>query len=158
MQIELRRVTKTFTGRDGKHTALSEVNLTIEAGAFVCLLGPSGCGKTTLLNLIAGFERADTGEVLGDGGALTGPGPDRVVLFQDPALFPWLDVEDNVAFPLRRLGLSTDELRQRVDDALRTVHLYKFRKLQPHELSGGMRARAAIARALVMRPRVMLMR
>jgi NitT/TauT family transport system ATP-binding protein len=157
MQISLRGVTKTFQGRDGKTTALERVDLEIAAGGFVCLLGPSGCGKSTLLNLIAGFERPDTGEITLDQRAIEGPGPDRVVLFQDPALFPWLSVEENVAFPLRARKLAARDRRARVEDALRTVHLWRFRKAQPHELSGGMRARAAIARALVMEPRVMLM-
>jgi sulfonate transport system ATP-binding protein len=157
MQIELRGVEKSFTGRDGKHTALAEVDLEIASGSFVCLLGPSGCGKTTLLNLIAGFEQPDQGTVLVGGRSVAGPGPDRVVLFQDPALFPWLSVAANVAFPLRKSGLTPVEVGDRVADALRTVHLYKFRNSQPHELSGGMRARAAIARALVMEPKVMLM-
>jgi NitT/TauT family transport system ATP-binding protein len=157
MDISLSGVTKTFTGRDGKHTALREVNLDIRSGSFVCLLGPSGCGKTTLLNLIAGFEQADSGQVLVGGEPVTGPGPDRVVMFQDPALFPWLTVAENVAFPLQRRGLDRREIGERVDDALRVVHLYSFKGAQPHELSGGMRARAAIARALVMDPKVMLM-
>ncbi len=157
MQVSLSAVTKSFTGRDGKHTALAEVNLDIDSGRFVCLVGPSGCGKTTLLNLIAGFERPDSGQVLIDGQPILGPGPDRVVLFQDPALFPWLSVEDNVAFPLEQLDVSTEERHRRVEDALRLVHLYRFRSSQPHELSGGMRARTAIARALVMEPKVMLM-
>jgi NitT/TauT family transport system ATP-binding protein len=157
MQISVRGVTKTFQGRDGKTTALERVDLEIASGGFVCLLGPSGCGKSTLLNLIAGFERPDTGELSLDGRPIDGPGPDRVVLFQDPALFPWLSVEENVAFPLRARKLAAAESRTRVEDALRTVHLWRFRKSQPHELSGGMRARAAIARALVMEPSVMLM-
>jgi NitT/TauT family transport system ATP-binding protein len=157
MEIRLEQVTKTFTGRDGKHTALDEVNLSLPSGGFICLLGPSGCGKTTILNLIAGFDQPDTGRVLLDGKPVPGPGPDRVVLFQDPALFPWLNVEENVAFPLARRNLDAKETAERVEEALRLVHLHKFRKSQPHELSGGMRARAAIARALVMEPRVMLM-
>ena len=157
MQISLSGVTKTFEGRDGKTTALERVDLEIPSGGFVCLLGPSGCGKSTVLNLIAGFERPDTGSVLADGRPIDGPGPDRVVLFQDPALFPWLSVQENVAFPLRGRGLSAADVRARTEDALRTVHLWRFKKAQPHELSGGMRARAAIARALVMEPRVMLM-
>ncbi|MBI3206377.1 MAG: ABC transporter ATP-binding protein [Myxococcales bacterium] len=157
MDIALRNVEKSFTGRDGKHTALADVSLEIPSGAFVCLLGPSGCGKTTVLNLVAGFETPDLGEVLVGGRRVEGPGPDRVVIFQDPALFPWLSVGENVAFPLQKQPLSAAEKADRVDDALRVVHLYKFKSSQPHELSGGMRARAAIARALVMEPRVMLM-
>jgi NitT/TauT family transport system ATP-binding protein len=157
MDLSLRGVTKTFTGRDGKHTALDHVDLEIPSGSFVCLVGPSGCGKTTLLNLVAGFDQADEGQVLADEQPITAPGPDRVVLFQDPALFPWLNVEDNVGFPLKDRELSDKERRERVADALRLVHLYRFRQAQPHELSGGMRARAAIARALVMEPSVMLM-
>jgi NitT/TauT family transport system ATP-binding protein len=157
MRIALTDVEKSFTGRDGKHTALAGVSLDIPSGAFVCLLGPSGCGKTTVLNLIAGFESADRGQVTVDGRPVRGPGPERVVLFQDPALFPWLSVAENVAFPLERLGLARSERAERVDEALRTVHLYKFKHAQPHELSGGMRARAAIARALIMEPRVMLL-
>ncbi|MBK8998315.1 MAG: ABC transporter ATP-binding protein [Myxococcales bacterium] len=157
MDITLEKVEKSFTGRDGKHTALAGVSLAIPSGAFVCLLGPSGCGKTTVLNLIAGFETPDSGEVRVDGKRVEGPGPDRVVMFQDPALFPWLSVAENVAFPLQRQKLGAAERAERVDEALRVVHLYKFRHAQPHELSGGMRARAAIARALVMEPRVMLM-
>ncbi|MCA9593703.1 MAG: ABC transporter ATP-binding protein [Myxococcales bacterium] len=157
MHLSLRGVTKSFTGRDGKIAALSEVNLEIPPGSFVCLVGPSGCGKTTLLNLIAGFETPSTGQVLADDRAIVGPGPDRVVLFQDPALFPWLSVEENVAFPLRDSGIDASETRRRVEEALRLVHLYRFKGAQPHELSGGMRARAAIARALVMEPEVMLL-
>ncbi|MFO0571796.1 MAG: ABC transporter ATP-binding protein [Polyangiaceae bacterium] len=157
MHIALRNVEKTFTGRDGKHTALAGVSLEIPSGAFVCLLGPSGCGKTTVLNLIAGFEQPDRGVVEVGGQPVTEPGPDRVVMFQDPALFPWLSVEENVAFPLSQRSLSRSERDQRVEEALRVVHLYKFRKAQPHELSGGMRARTAIARALVMEPKVLLM-
>ena len=157
MDIALKNVEKSFTGRDGKHTALANVTLEIPSGAFVCLLGPSGCGKTTVLNLVAGFETPDQGEVLVDGHRVDGPGPDRVVMFQDPALFPWLSVGENVAFPLQKRKLSPAERGERVDEALRVVHLYKFKHAQPHELSGGMRARAAIARALVMEPRIMLM-
>lgn len=157
MDISLQNVEKSFTGRDGKHTALADVSLEIPSGAFVCLLGPSGCGKTTVLNLIAGFEKPDRGKVEVAGRAVEGPGPDRVVMFQDPALFPWLSVGENVAFPLQKQRLSAAERAERVDEALRLVHLYKFKSAQPHELSGGMRARAAIARALVMEPRVLLM-
>ena len=157
MTIVIQGVSKSFRGRDGEHAALVEANLEIPTGSLMTLVGPSGCGKTTLLNLIAGFEKPDCGEVLLGDKPIVGPGPDRVVLFQDPALFPWLNVEENVAFPLAGSDLNGDEKARRVSDSLRLVHLYRFRKHQPHELSGGMKARAAIARALVMRPPVMLM-
>ena len=116
MDIALKNVEKSFTGRDGKHTALANVTLEIPSGAFVCLLGPSGCGKTTVLNLVAGFETPDQGEVLVDGHRVDGPGPDRVVMFQDPALFPWLSVGENVAFPLQKRKLSPAERGERVDE------------------------------------------
>lgn len=136
--------------------ALREVDLEVRTGEFVCLLGPSGCGKTTLLNLFAGLERPDGGEVLLDGRPIDGPGPDRAVLFQEPALFPWLSVRDNVAFALEMIGTPKDEIEDRTMQWLRRVHLARFARAHPHELSGGMRQRAALARALACQPEVLL--
>jgi NitT/TauT family transport system ATP-binding protein len=132
------------------------VDLEVRAGEFVCLLGPSGCGKSTLLNLFAGLDRPDTGELLIDGRSIEAPGPDRAVLFQEPALFPWMNVRDNVEFALEMLGLPKDEREDRTMHWLHRVHLGRFAKAQPHELSGGMRQRAALARALACQPEVLL--
>jgi NitT/TauT family transport system ATP-binding protein len=150
-------VSKTFrNARGGQVSALGEVNLEIETGEFVCLIGPSGCGKTTLLNLFAGLDRPDTGEILMDGEPITSPGPDRAVLFQEPALFPWMSVRANVEFALELIGVAKGERPDRAMHWLRRVHLGRFASAQPHELSGGMRSRAALARSLACQPEVLL--
>jgi len=150
-------VSRTFQNMHGVDVpALLDVNLEIEPGEFVCLIGPSGCGKTTLLNLFAGLERADAGELFLDGRPIGGPGPDRAVLFQDPALFPWMNVVSNVEFALEMIGVPAAERSERAMHWLHRVHLGRFAKAQPHELSGGMRQRAALARALACQPAVLL--
>ena len=156
-KLSARGVHKFFRGARGKGTtAVVDVNLDVAPGEFLCLIGPSGCGKTTLLNLFAGLERPDQGEVLLDGKPITGPGPDRAVLFQDPALFPWMSVRRNVEFALKMIGVPKDERGDRAMQWLRKVHLGRFADVQPHELSGGMRQRAALARALACQPEVLL--
>lgn len=156
-KLAARGVTKTYrAARGGEVTALRDVTLEVHPGEFVCLIGPSGCGKTTLLNLFAGLERPDAGTVEIDGRPVEGPGPDRAVLFQEPALFPWLSVLGNVEFALELLGVPKDERRDRAMEWLRKVHLARFARSQPHELSGGMRQRAALARALACHPDVLL--
>ncbi len=148
-----------FPSRDNSSQllALAGVSLTVARGEFICLLGPSGSGKSTVLNLVAGLVRPTAGRVRGPGGDIVGPGPDRAVVFQDAALFPWLTLEDNIDFPLRLAGKPRDERKERVDQLLRLVHLHRFRDRYPHELSGGMRQRGAIARALAPDPDVLLM-
>ena len=156
-KLTARGVSKSFRhARGGTVTAVHDVDLEVRAGEFVCLLGPSGCGKSTLLNLFAGLDRPDTGELLIDGRPIEAPGPDRAVLFQEPALFPWMNVRDNVEFALEMLGLPKDEREDRTMHWLHRVHLGRFAKAQPHELSGGMRQRAALARALACQPEVLL--
>ncbi len=156
-KLTARGVVKSFrNARGGTVTALKEVNLHVQPGEFVCLIGPSGCGKTTLLNLFAGLEKPDEGEVWIDGRPITGPGPDRAVLFQEPALFPWMSVRANVEFALEMTGLPKDERRDRSMLWLKRVHLGRFANAQPHELSGGMRQRVALARALACQPEVLL--
>jgi NitT/TauT family transport system ATP-binding protein len=154
--IALRGVTKSW-GTPGAPPALTRVDLEIAAGQFVCLCGPSGCGKTTLLNLIAGLERPTEGEVTVRGEPVRGPGPERTVMFQESALFPWLSVQRNVEFPLEMAGVPRAERAARVERYLRMVHLWRSRDAHPHELSGGMKQRAAMARALVGEPSILLM-
>jgi NitT/TauT family transport system ATP-binding protein len=157
VKLSFRGVSKAFTTGSGAVVqALRDVSFDVGTGEFVCLIGPSGCGKSTILNLLAGLERPDDGEVLLDGGPVLEPGPDRALLFQDPALFPWLSVRGNVEYALRLRGTPADDLRHTAEHWLERVHLTAFADLQPHELSGGMRHRAALARALACRPQVLL--
>jgi len=135
---------------------LDDVSFEVAAGEAVCLVGPSGGGKSTILNLLAGLAAPSHGEVSWDGAPVAGPGPERAVVFQDAALFPWLTLEDNVAFPLELAGVPASERGARARELLQLVHLLKFRGAYPHELSGGMRQRGAIARALATRPRMVL--
>lgn len=156
-KLAARGVNKSFRGARGRSTtALTDIDLDVAPGEFVCLIGPSGCGKSTLLNLFAGLDRPDSGRVLMDGRPLSGPGPDRAVLFQEPALFPWMSVGDNVEFALKLIGVPAGERRELAMSWLGKVHLGRFAGAQPHELSGGMRQRAALARALACRPQVLL--
>jgi NitT/TauT family transport system ATP-binding protein len=156
-KLSLRDVGKTFeNARGGTIHALEDVTFDVRPGEFVCLLGPSGSGKSTVLNLLAGLDVADEGEVLMDGHPLDGPGPDRAMLFQDPALFPWMSVRGNVEFALKMIGVPPAERRDRAMGWLTKVHMQRFAAAQPHELSGGMRQRAALARALACEPEVLL--
>ena len=157
--LRLQQVGKRFLVNGGSRAivALAEVNLEIGQGEFVCLVGPSGCGKSTLLNIIAGLESPSAGQVLLSGGAIVEPGPDRLVVFQEAALFPWLSVIQNVEFGLWAQGLDKEKRRELARAFLRIVHLSRFEQALPHELSGGMKQRVAIARALAMKPKVLLM-
>jgi len=151
-------ITKRFRMRGNEVHALDRVSLDIAEGEFVCLLGPSGCGKSTLLNIIAGLDLADEGTILTDGKPIDGPGRDRMVMFQEPALFPWLDVLDNVMFGLKlKPGLTNPERREVARFYLKIVGLEKFLHANVHELSGGMKQRVALARSLAPNPRVLLM-
>jgi NitT/TauT family transport system ATP-binding protein len=156
-RLSLRGVQKSFETASGSVIrAIEGVTLDVGLGEFVCLIGPSGCGKSTILNLLAGLEHADEGEVLLDGRPIAEPGPDRAMLFQDPALFPWLSVRGNVEYALRLRDLEAGDVRETADRWLARTHLSPFADLQPHELSGGMRHRAALARALACQPQVLL--
>jgi NitT/TauT family transport system ATP-binding protein len=157
MNLELKGVTKTFQTRRGSTCALDGITFTVASGEFVCLLGPSGCGKSTLLSIIAGLEKLDAGEARMDGRPLDGPDRDRVVIFQEAALFPWLNVRDNVAFGLAVAGVPRAERDSTVKRYLRLVGLQGFAKSFVHELSGGMKQRVALARALALDPQVLLM-
>ncbi len=155
--LRIEGVSKIFTGRAGAVEALRPVEMEIAAGEFVCLLGPSGCGKSTLLSIIAGLESASSGTVLADGRIVRGPGTDRVLLFQEAALFPWLDVQRNVEFGLREAGKPAKERIATARRFIELVHLKGFERSYVHQLSGGMRQRVAIARALAIDPAILLM-
>jgi NitT/TauT family transport system ATP-binding protein len=137
-------------------TAVDRVSFDVHVGEFVCLLGPSGCGKTSILNVLAGLDRPTSGRVLLDGRPIAGPGPDRAVLFQEPALFPWLSVARNVELALKLTGSPASDRHDRVRTWLANVDLERFADAQPHELSAGMRQRAQLARALATEPDVVL--
>jgi NitT/TauT family transport system ATP-binding protein len=148
---------KHYVTNDAEILALSEIDLEIDKGEFITLLGPSGCGKSTLLKILAGLLPATEGEVAIDGERVTAPGPERAVVFQDYALFPWMTVESNVEFGLEARGVSADQRRQVSQSLLRVVGLGEFAKKYPHHLSGGMKQRVSIARALAVDPQILLM-
>jgi NitT/TauT family transport system ATP-binding protein len=157
-RLAIENVSKWFDTARGRVHALDRVSLEVMEGEFVCLLGPSGCGKSTLLNLIAGLEDPDQGSLATGGRPVRGPSRERMMMFQESALFPWLDVFDNVMFGLRRKpGLSDAERRRVAGYYLQLVGLGKFQRANIHELSGGMKQRVALARALAPNPRVLLM-
>jgi NitT/TauT family transport system ATP-binding protein len=162
IQLSLTQVGKSFAGRGpgaaGRALpALLPTDLAVRKGEFVCLLGASGCGKSTLLNLIAGIDTPTTGVILSSGAQVTGPGVDRVLMFQDAALFPWLTVIDNVAFGLKQAGVDKLEREQRAAEWLTHVGLAGFERHLTHQISGGMRQRVSLARALAIDPDVLLM-
>src|SRR5215210_7782004 len=151
-------VSKRFTASRALVQALDNVSLTIAEGEFVCLIGPSGCGKSTLLDIIAGLTKPDSGRVLADGKLVEGPGRQRLVMFQESALFPWLDAFGNVMFGLKlKPELTNSQRREIADHYLRLVGLEKFQHAYVHELSGGMKQRVALARSLAPDPQVLLM-
>ena len=156
--ISLSGVFRSYKNSRGSFTpALQNIDLEIEQGEFVCIVGPSGCGKSTLLHLIAGLDRPTTGEVAVDGNPVKGPGTDRILLFQELGLFPWLTVRQNVEFGLKMAGVSRDERRDRARVFLRMVHLSHFEDHFVHQLSGGMKQRVALARSLTLKPKILLM-
>ncbi|MBI3744240.1 MAG: ABC transporter ATP-binding protein [Chloroflexi bacterium] len=156
-KLSFRNVTKGFDGMAGRTEALEDFNLEIHPGEFVCLVGPSGCGKTTALNLAAGFVRPDKGQVLLDGHPIERPGPDRAMIFQEHALFPWLTVRQNIEFGAKLAGKPKVQREVTANFYLRLVQLEKFANSFAHELSGGMKQRVQIARALALSPVVFLM-
>jgi NitT/TauT family transport system ATP-binding protein len=157
-KLAIEDVSKNFQAATGNVLALDHISLQVNEGEFVCLVGPSGCGKTTLLNIIAGLDVPDSGRVLADGKPVTSPGRDRLVMFQESALFPWLDVFGNVLFGLKlKPQLSNKDRRDVAKYYLELVGLTRFEHANIHELSGGMKQRVALARALAPNPRVLLM-
>jgi len=155
--LRLEGVSKGFRVNGDRPLALQGISLAVRRGEVLGVLGPSGCGKTTLLNLIAGFLTADEGCLQVDGAPVSGPGPDRAVVFQEDALFPWLTVAENIALGLRRQGMDRAELKRRVDEFLTLVGLQGYDHYLPQAISGGMKQRVALARVLVLGPRLLLM-
>ncbi|MCA8096494.1 ABC transporter ATP-binding protein [Burkholderia contaminans] len=155
-RIDIRRVSHAFDGPGGALPVLDDVTLSVAAGEFVALLGPSGCGKSTLLRLVAGLDAARQGGIAQDGVPIEQPDPSRIVVFQDPTLYPWRRVRANVALGLEARGVARTT-QHRVDDALARVGLQEFANVFPHQLSGGMAQRVALARALVNDPRLLIL-
>jgi NitT/TauT family transport system ATP-binding protein len=156
-KISVRDTRKTFALQDEEFVALDGVSLDVADNEFVTVVGPSGCGKSTLMNIVAGLETPTSGEVLVDGAGVTGPGPERGVIFQQYALFPWLTVRKNVEFGLKVAGLPAAERRERAEHYVRLVGLEQFADALPKTLSGGMKQRCAIARAYAVNPSILLM-
>ncbi len=155
-RIDIHQVSHWFGSGGDRLQVLDDVDLSVAPGEFVALLGPSGCGKSTLLRLVAGLDQPASGGILQDGTPITEPDPSRIVVFQDPTLYPWRRVWDNVALGLQARGVLASQ-RPRVDDALRRVGLETFARAFPHQLSGGMAQRVALARALVNDPRLLVL-
>ena len=157
-KVQLREICLSYRTQTGERLlALDRINLQVKPGEFLCIVGPSGCGKSTLLHLIAGLNHQSSGQILIEGNPVDGPGPDRIMIFQEHGLFPWLTVAENVGFGMKMKGISKAEREQRTQYYLRLVHLGKFHDSYIHQLSGGMRQRVAIARALATEPDVLLM-
>ncbi len=156
-QIHISKVNKVFSTDGREVVALEDINLDVSPGEFICLLGPSGCGKSTLLNAIAGFSPPTAGTVIVDGSAVRAPGPDRGMVFQEYALFPWMTVEKNIAFGLEIKKQPKARIKEKVSELLEMLKLQDFRDRYPKDLSGGMRQRVAIARVLALDSPILLM-
>jgi NitT/TauT family transport system ATP-binding protein len=156
-KLEAKNIVKHFDHNGNSVLALDGIDLKVEEGDFVCIVGPSGCGKSTFLNIVAGLEKPDTGEILLNGKSITTAGPDRTMVFQEGALFPWLKVIDNVEFGLKIAGIPKNERSQISQRYLDMMQLTKFANSYTYQLSTGMKQRVAIARALVMDPEILLM-
>lgn len=157
MHLQLKDISKSYSSNSQNKTVLQDINIYIDGGEFISLLGPSGCGKTTLLTIIAGFQHADSGTVILNGRQVEQPGPDRGFVFQDFALFPWMTIRENILFPMQQKKIpkqqQQDQLRQLIDMA----QLNGSENLYPSQISGGMKQRTAVIRALASDPEVLLM-
>jgi NitT/TauT family transport system ATP-binding protein len=155
--LEVKGLHKTFESAQGDVTALKDIHFKTHRREFVCVIGPSGCGKSTLIRILAGLETLTTGEVLLDGKPVSGPGPERGMVFQGYTLFPWLTVKRNVMFGLLNQGVGKGQAESEALQWIDLVGLERFADAYPHQLSGGMKQRVAIARALANQPRILLM-
>jgi NitT/TauT family transport system ATP-binding protein len=158
MYLTIDRLSKSFVNeKNDRVKVLDNIHLNIDKGSFISIVGPSGCGKSTLLYIIAGLEKAEEGEIQIDGKKVNQPGPDRVVVFQEAGLFPWLTVLENVTYGLLLKKIPKKQAEAKALEILKMVHLSRYTDSYPHQLSGGMKQRVAIARALVMEPDILLM-
>ncbi|MGN0488856.1 MAG: ABC transporter ATP-binding protein [Ruminococcus sp.] len=155
MSLVINNLSKQYD--NSNESTLNNINLEIKTGEFICIVGASGCGKTTLLNLVAGLEAPTTGEVTVDGEKVTGPGAERTVMFQEHGLYPWLNVIENVKFPLKLAGVPKEEQEEKANYYLDMVGLSDYKTYPIHQISGGMKQRTALARALTMDSKVLLM-
>jgi len=155
--LEIKSLSKVFAGISGEVTALQNIDFSVKQGEFVSIVGTSGCGKSTLLSIIAGLNTHTSGELLVEGSPVTGPGPDRAVVFQSDATFPWLTVSQNIEYGMKVKKIPAAERKVRTDELLKLLELEKFRDAYPRELSGGMRKRIDIGRAYAVEPRILLM-
>lgn len=157
LTLIIKNVSRTFAAKGIMIQALDNVNLEVKDEEFICILGPSGCGKTTLLRVIAGLDKPTSGEILLDGARIENPGQERGMVFQDYSLFPWRTVIDNIAFGLEVMGVDREKRYERAREYLKLLDLEKFENSYPYELSGGMRQRIAIVRAIINNPKLLLM-
>lgn len=155
--LEVKNLNKTYFSAGVSNCVLENISFEIEEGEVVTLLGPSGCGKTTTLTIIAGFQEKDSGELILDGKPIEGPGPDKGFMFQSYALFPWMTVEENIRFPMKQLNFDKDRIDKRTEELLELARLTKYRDYYPHQVSGGMKQRNSLVRALALEPRILLM-
>lgn len=157
MKIKVDNICKSFKNNKEMNNVLKDISFEVNEGEFVCLLGPSGCGKTTLLTIIGGFKDADAGQITVGDNAVSGPGVDRGFVFQNYALFPWMTVEKNILYPMKQQKMPKEEQKKRLDELLTMSKLKGKEKLYPGQLSGGMKQRTAVIRALACRPKVLLL-
>ncbi len=160
MSISVQEISKTFKGRrkgDSENVVLKDVSFDVQEGEFVSLLGPSGCGKTTTLTIIAGFQKPNGGKIVVNGKEVSKPGPDRSFMFQNYALFPWLKVGENIEYPMKKMKVPKAERKQKLKELLEMAQLTDYENYYIHEISGGMKQRVALLRALACNPQVLLM-
>lgn len=156
-EVRVESATMIYEKKNQRQTVLEDCSLVIERGKLTVVMGPSGCGKTVLINLIAGYEKPSSGQIYLDGAPVLGPGSDRLVVFQETALFPWMTVYGNVVFGCRSLNVPKKEMKERAERILRKVGLFEFRNKYPCHLSGGMQRRAELARAMINDPKIMIL-
>lgn len=157
MELKVESINKTFSNNGDVNQVLKDISFEADKGQFISLLGPSGCGKTTLLTIMAGFQKSDSGSIIVGGKKVTKAGPDRGFVFQNYALFPWMTVKDNILFPMKQIKMPKAEREERLKVLLEMSQLEGREDLYPHQISGGMKQRTALVRALATKPDVLLM-